>query len=90
LLNGISFSPLAANPQPCFKFGESKSFLGQNFCFHYMFVTNFHGHNKTWVGAWRAFGGSEPQNLGELPPNAPHGLAASTSAAIHSGELKVE
>jgi len=31
-----------------------------------------------------------PKILGELPPNAPHGLAASTSAAIHIGELKVE
>jgi len=30
--------------------GVQYIFRGNNFCFYYMFKTNFSGHNKIWAG----------------------------------------
>jgi len=51
-----------------FKVWESKNiFKGQEFCFHYMFETNFSGHNKIW---------EEQKNLVGIVPKFPPWLRA--------------
>jgi len=59
------------------RFGGQNTFLGgQDFCFYYMFKTNFAGHNTIWGGT-KIFGGA-------LPPNAPpHGYGPGYTAVVH-------
>ena len=57
-------------PRPVARFQElvgHNTFLGeQDFCFYYMFKTNFSGRNKIWGGHKRNLGGITP----EYPPVA--------------------
>ena len=44
------------------RFGwEKYIFRGDDFCFHYMFKTNFSGHNKIW-DTHKKFGGTAPNS----------------------------
>jgi len=52
--------------------GQNTFLGGHEFCFYYIFETNFSGNKKIWGGTKEIWGVTK-EIWGALPPNAPRG-----------------